>query len=65
VRSLIKIWYHHGYYRVQEAEWAQISFDLREPSKLPDYRFLLRIQIFAQGHDYDSRVTDVSLIGEQ
>ena len=53
------------YYRVREAEWAQISFDLREPSKLPDYRFLLRIQIFAQGHDYDSRVTDVSLIGEQ
>ncbi|RRR74724.1 MAG: hypothetical protein EI684_06425 [Candidatus Viridilinea halotolerans] len=53
------------YYRVPEAEWAQISFDLRDPGKLPDYRYLRRIQIFAQGHDYDSRVTGVSLIGEQ
>ena len=53
------------YYHVQEAEWAQISFNLREAQWLPDYRYLRRIQIFAQGHDYDSRVADVALVGEQ
>ncbi len=53
------------YFPVPVAEWAQISFDLRELDKLPDYRYLRRIQIFAQGHDYDSRVAEISLIGEQ
>ncbi|PDW02256.1 hypothetical protein [Candidatus Viridilinea mediisalina] len=53
------------YYRLPEGEWALISFDLRAPEKLPDYRYLRRVQIFAQGHDYDSLVTEVSLIGEQ
>jgi hypothetical protein len=53
------------YYRVPEAEWAMISFDLRDPGKLPQYRYLRHIQIFAQGHDYDSRVTEISLVGEQ
>ncbi len=53
------------YHQVAEAEWAQISLDLRDPEWLPDYRYLRRIQIFAQGHDYDSRVAEVSLVGEQ
>jgi hypothetical protein len=53
------------YYRVPEAEWAKISFDLRDAGKLPEYRYLRSIQIFAQGHDYDSRVTEISLVGEQ
>lgn len=53
------------YYPVPLAEWALISFDLREQDKLPDFRYLRSIQIFAQGHDYDSRVTEVSLVGEQ
>lgn len=53
------------YLPVTRAEWAQISFDLRDPGLLPDYRYLRRIQIFAQGHDYDSRVAEISLIGEQ
>jgi hypothetical protein len=53
------------YWPVKQAEWAQISFDLRGEQWLPDYRYLRRIQIFAQGHDYDSRVAEVSLVGEQ
>ncbi|MFV9507334.1 MAG: hypothetical protein AB4911_22510 [Oscillochloridaceae bacterium umkhey_bin13] len=53
------------YLPVPRAEWARISFDLREPGLLPDYRYLRRIQIFAQGHDYDSRVSEISLVGEQ
>lgn len=53
------------YYSVKESEWAKISFNLRDEIWLPDYRYLRRIQIFAQGHDYDSRVAEVSLVGEQ
>ncbi|NTU84368.1 MAG: hypothetical protein HGA45_34230 [Chloroflexales bacterium] len=53
------------YYGLKEAEWAKISFNLRDEAWLPDYRYLRRIQIFAQGHDYDSRVAEVSLVGEQ
>lgn len=53
------------YVQVNEAEWAPITIDLRDPAWLPDYRYLRRIQIFAQGHDYDSRVAEVSLVGEQ
>jgi hypothetical protein len=53
------------YYSVTESEWAKISFNLRDEEWLPDYRYLRRIQIFAQGHDYDSRVAEVSLVGEQ
>ncbi|HMQ35125.1 MAG TPA: hypothetical protein PKD53_30685 [Chloroflexaceae bacterium] len=53
------------YEQVGDAEWEQIRIDLRDPEWLPDYRYLRRIQIFAQGHDYDSRVAEVSLVGEQ
>jgi hypothetical protein len=53
------------YIPVPLAEWRQISFDLRDEEWLPDYRYLRSIQIYANGHDYDSRVAEVSLIGEQ
>jgi hypothetical protein len=53
------------YYRVAQAEWAKISFNLRAAEWLPDYRYLQQIHIFAQGHDYDARVAEVSLIGKQ
>lgn len=53
------------YYAVNEADWTQINLDLRAEDWLPDYRYLRRIQIFAQGHDYDSRVAEVTLLGEQ
>lgn len=53
------------YVRIHEAAWEQIRIDLRDADWLPDYRYLRRIQIFAQGHDYDSRVAEVSLVGEQ
>jgi hypothetical protein len=53
------------YIPVERAVWANISFDLRDEGWLPDYRLLRSIEIYANGHDYDSRVTEVSLIGEQ
>lgn len=53
------------YERVELAEWRQFAFDLRDPKWLPDYRYIQRIQIYANGHDYDSRVAEVSLVGEQ
>lgn len=53
------------YIQLKPGEWRDIRIDLREPIWLPDYRYLRSIQIFAQGHDYDSRVTAISLVGEQ
>jgi hypothetical protein len=53
------------YVMVNLAEWTELSFDLRAPEWLPDYRFLRSIQIYANGHDYDSRVAEVSIVGEQ
>jgi hypothetical protein len=45
--------------------WYQITFDLRDAEWFPDYRYLRGIQIYANGHDYDVRVAELSLIGEQ
>ena len=53
------------YIRVERANWAQIRFDLRDEPWLPDFRLLRSIEIYANGHDYDSRVAEVSLVGEQ
>lgn len=53
------------YFAVPPAAWQQIRIDLRADGWLPDFRYLQGIEIFAQGHDYDSRVVDVSLVGEQ
>lgn len=53
------------YIRIERAAWANISFDVRDEGWFPDYRLLRSIEIYANGHDYDSRVTEVSLIGEQ
>jgi hypothetical protein len=53
------------YELVNLAEWTEFSIDLRDPRWLPDYRYLRSIQIYANGHDYDSRVAEVSIVGEQ
>jgi hypothetical protein len=53
------------YETVNLAEWTRLSFDLRAAEWLPDYRYLQSIQIYANGHDYDSRVAEVSIVGEQ
>ncbi|NNJ08796.1 hypothetical protein EKD04_000465 [Chloroflexales bacterium ZM16-3] len=53
------------YYQVKKAEWTSFRFNLRDPQWLPDYRYLQGVQIYANGHDYNSLVADVSLVGEQ
>ncbi|MEI7770941.1 MAG: hypothetical protein WCI67_13165 [Chloroflexales bacterium] len=53
------------YYQVPKATWISFTFDLRDPQWLPDYRYLQGIQIYANGHDYNSLISDVSLVGEQ
>lgn len=51
------------YILVKSFEWTNITLELRDRDWLPDFSYLRSIQIFAQGHDYDSRVVDVSLVG--
>jgi hypothetical protein len=53
------------YYKVQKGEWTLFNVNLRDAPWLPDYRYLQGIQIYANGHDYNSLVAEVSLIGEQ
>ncbi|WP_238613530.1 hypothetical protein [Candidatus Oscillochloris fontis] len=53
------------YYRLQKAEWTHFTINLRDVPWLPDHRYLQGIQIYANGHDYNALVADVSLIGEQ
>jgi hypothetical protein len=53
------------YYQIPKAEWQFFTFNLRGQEWLPDYRYLQGVQIYANGHDYNSLVAEVSLIGEQ
>ncbi|NTV63377.1 MAG: hypothetical protein HGA65_07540, partial [Oscillochloris sp.] len=53
------------YYKIQKAQWAFFEVNLRDTTWLPNYRYLQGIQIYANGHDYNSLVAEVSLIGEQ
>ncbi|NJM05704.1 hypothetical protein HC891_05195 [Candidatus Gracilibacteria bacterium] len=53
------------YHRADLGAWYKFTVDLRDEPWFPDYRYLQSIQIYASGHDYDVRVTEVSLIGTQ
>jgi hypothetical protein len=51
------------YYHIQPYEWYQLQLDLRAEDWMPDVRYLRSVEIYANGHEYNSRVTSVSLIG--
>jgi hypothetical protein len=51
------------YYQVPRDEWHYFEIDLRAEEWLPHARYLWYLSIYANGHEYDSRVTGVSLIG--
>ncbi len=51
------------YYRVEPYEWYRLIVELRNPEWLPYARYVRSIELYANGHDYDSRATGVSLIG--
>jgi hypothetical protein len=51
------------YQAVPPGEWYFYTVDLRSEELRPLASYLRNIEIYANGHDYDSRVTAVSLIG--
>lgn len=51
------------YYRTNLQEWFHLNIELRDPDWLPEARYMRSIEIFANGHNYDSRATMASLIG--
>jgi hypothetical protein len=51
------------YYHVEPYEWYHLELDLRSEDWLPDVRYLRSVEIYANGHEYNSRVTGVSLVG--
>jgi hypothetical protein len=53
------------YIPVERYKWYRLTIELRDPEWFPDYYCLTNIEIYANGHDYDSRVADISLIGSQ
>ncbi|MCU0495554.1 MAG: hypothetical protein MUD01_28540 [Chloroflexaceae bacterium] len=54
-----------SYFRAEANAWFGLRVNLRDEQWLPDFRYLRRIQIYANGHDYDARITSVSLVGTQ
>lgn len=52
-----------AYYRAERYTWYHVQLDLRDPDWIPNARYLRSIEVYANGHDYDSRATEVSLIG--
>jgi hypothetical protein len=58
-------WPGVAYIQIDRYEWYNLSIELRDPIWMPDFRYLRRIEIYANGHDYNSQVTGVSLIGSQ
>ncbi len=59
------VWPGVQYIPVNGTGWYPVKIELRDQEWLQDYYYLSRIEIYANGHDYDSRVTDISLIGSQ
>lgn len=51
------------YYRLEPGAWYPFVIDLRAEEWLPEARYIQSIAIYANGHDYTSQITDVSLIG--
>lgn len=53
------------YFRVPFYRWYELSIPLRaEDSQLKKVRYLQQIRIYANGHDYASEITKVSLRGQ-
>jgi hypothetical protein len=72
-----RIWYHGFYYRnednspvgpadkVPQSDWQHFEFDLYNPETMsPRPTEILTFEIIASGHDYESMIGEVSLVGE-
>jgi hypothetical protein len=53
------------YRPIQQYLWYHLRYELRDADLLASARYLQKVNIYANGHDYISEVTDVSLIGTQ
>lgn len=71
------IWYHGFFYKndeggpvgpadqIPQSDWQHFEFDLYDPEIMPMRPSeILTFEVMASGHDYESMVTDISLIGE-
>jgi hypothetical protein len=54
-----------SYQGVPQNSWYHLTAELRDPRLLPDARYVKEIKIYANGHDYISEVTGVSLTASQ
>jgi hypothetical protein len=57
-----------GYFeswRVEQYAWTHFEVDLRDERYIPRARYIQRIQVEARGHDYNSEITNISLIATQ
>jgi len=72
-----RIWYHGFYYlvddnspvgpadRIPQSDWQHFEFDLYDPEIMPlRPSEILTFEVLASGHDYESLVGEVSLVGE-
>jgi hypothetical protein len=53
------------YQGVHQNDWSHLGYELRNIASLGTARYLQKINIYANGHDYISEVTDISLVGTQ
>ena len=54
-----------NYIRVEPYKWQPLKINLRDDPSLQRVRYLQKIRIYANGHDYLAEITHVSLIGKQ
>jgi hypothetical protein len=53
------------YTPVHQKQWINLKYELRNYDSLNDSYYLQTIQIYANGHDYVSEITNISLIASQ
>lgn len=53
------------YRPVRQFTWYRLAYELRDIDSLESAYYLDTIYIYANGHDYTSEITDISLIGDQ
>lgn len=54
-----------SYRGVPQYQWYHLNYELRDDPSLKQAYYLQTISIYANGHDYVSEITDISLIGAQ
>ena len=53
------------YTPVHQNQWYNLKYELRNYESLKDAYYLQSVTIYANGHDYLSEITDISLLARQ